>query len=561
MGCCPSTPAGSQQQGTEQIKVLTEEDFKLLQDKPGSGLTTIPETGERGITVAQITRLHTTAKKWVEDGDWIDDFSKTAYTIKTLNLYGANRDIILPATKKSELSFVEYISALPKAPSWFASHFWGEPIGDFLKCVSEHEKLRIETDSDGNPGTIAYWVCAYANRQHRLGEEISANPRETGFFHALSRCVGVLLVLDARATPFKRIWCQYEAAVALQDKDLPRLRFDISIVDEQGAGQVLTEGLAEGDKTENDPVGSKTVREDKFPVSVLRDALDVIDVVQAQASVEEDYTRILNSINAVKPKDLLKVPDVNHSNIEGVNNSLRSLVAERVFSATTGDGLQAQHDLVKVMIKDKGKRSLMLPCYQREGLKGFSVFEPLFKNLHVLQQIDLNVGDSGVQDLQGLEAVSNCTQLEHFSLDTFNTAVTDLKPLEALSKCTQLKHFSLCIMQCKIVDLQPLQAVCKLTQLKHFSLNMVNVEAVAESTIIDLQPLQAISNLVSLEHLSLDLSGSDITDLKPLQGLVGLKRLKFFCLDTRDCDLLAEEHQKKFDSIDDFRAAMANAGA
>lgn len=62
----------------------------------------------------------------------------------------------------------------------------------------------------------AYWVCAYANRQHALALDIAENPRESSFFRAMLDSGGVLLVLDPKrkksgpATPFQRIWCDFE---------------------------------------------------------------------------------------------------------------------------------------------------------------------------------------------------------------------------------------------------------------------------------------------------------------------------------------------------------------
>ena len=85
----------------------------------------------------------------------------------------------------------------------FVSHWWGEPVLDFIKCVEEHARVR-ELGEDAT-----YWVCAYANNQHELGQDIGSDPRDSSFYKALLLCEGVLVVLDARATPFTRIWCAY----------------------------------------------------------------------------------------------------------------------------------------------------------------------------------------------------------------------------------------------------------------------------------------------------------------------------------------------------------------
>ena len=81
------------------------------------------------------------------------------------------------------------------------SHWWGEPVLDFIKCLKEHARVR-ELGEDAT-----YWVCAYANNQHELGQDIGTDPRDSSFYQALQLCEGVLVVLDAKATPFTRIWC------------------------------------------------------------------------------------------------------------------------------------------------------------------------------------------------------------------------------------------------------------------------------------------------------------------------------------------------------------------
>ena len=73
----------------------------------------------------------------------------------------------------------------------FSSHMLGwRQFHRFFACLLKHAQLRLLTSS------TAYWVCAYANNQHALHEEISTNPRKTSFYKAMSLCVGVLLILD-----------------------------------------------------------------------------------------------------------------------------------------------------------------------------------------------------------------------------------------------------------------------------------------------------------------------------------------------------------------------------
>jgi len=90
-----------------------------------------------------------------------------------------------------------------------------QPIWEFYACVFKHcatRELSLET---------AYWICAYANRQHCLGGDVTVDPKQSSFFKAIELSEGILLILDSRketsgpATPFTRIWCDFEESLAV----------------------------------------------------------------------------------------------------------------------------------------------------------------------------------------------------------------------------------------------------------------------------------------------------------------------------------------------------------
>jgi hypothetical protein len=71
--------------------------------------------------------------------------------------------IIKPFTARAACSFVELVvdkGTVEQCPQWFVSHWWGEPVRDFVASVEAHAKARDLDES------AAYWVCAYANNQH-----------------------------------------------------------------------------------------------------------------------------------------------------------------------------------------------------------------------------------------------------------------------------------------------------------------------------------------------------------------------------------------------------------
>ena len=99
-------------------------------------------------------------------------------------------------------------------------------------------------------------VCAYANNQHQLGKDIGNDPRESSFYQALALCDGVLVVLDAKATPFTRIWCAFEEATAVTMDSAARpgkgrFLLDIATVpsgnpetQSENKAELLTDGLS-----------------------------------------------------------------------------------------------------------------------------------------------------------------------------------------------------------------------------------------------------------------------------------------------------------------------------
>ncbi len=78
------------------------------------------------------------------------------------------------------------------------SHAWAEPIHDLVTSVSEHAKVR------GLDEDTLYWICGYANNQHKIEEDIKADPKDTSFYRALQSSEGMLLCLDSFGSPFNR---------------------------------------------------------------------------------------------------------------------------------------------------------------------------------------------------------------------------------------------------------------------------------------------------------------------------------------------------------------------
>ena len=185
------------------------------------------------------------------------------------------------------------MEAKQQKPSWFVSHAWKEPVWSFVSVLQRHQTVRqLNT---------FYWVCAYANNQHSVNDDIPDNPRKSSFYFALKSCEGVILVLDTNATAFSRIWCCFEESIAIEEQqtsgpDQTALLLDVGAT-AMGQAHLITDGLA-GQEIDMVPVlgwHSKTQREATFPTEILRHGL-FVDICNASATKPEDKTRILGSI-------------------------------------------------------------------------------------------------------------------------------------------------------------------------------------------------------------------------------------------------------------------------
>ncbi|CAE7691253.1 Scn8a [Symbiodinium sp. CCMP2592] len=180
-------------------------------------------------------------------------------------------------------SYKELLSTQPCVPVWYCSHWWGEPIFEFVSGCRRHAEVRhLVVDA-------RYWVCGYANRQHELDQEISANIVQTSFYAALREAKGLLLILDPKATPFSRIWCDFELYTAIMSRDMG---LDIVTTIPPRHGKEAETRMLSKDL---ESAVAKSVREQNFPINILAHGLEVM-LENGMATQEEDKQAILDAI-------------------------------------------------------------------------------------------------------------------------------------------------------------------------------------------------------------------------------------------------------------------------
>ena len=110
----------------------------------------IARTELRGITLKQLRVVEDFivqhAGEW-----WLDVRSKRPVDPATANLYHVSTWLIMPATSTADCAWVELAAGGEQRPQWFCSHWWGEPVRDFIGCVAKHKEVRCFKTNPGSP--------------------------------------------------------------------------------------------------------------------------------------------------------------------------------------------------------------------------------------------------------------------------------------------------------------------------------------------------------------------------------------------------------------------------
>lgn len=133
--------------------------------KLASGGCTINETALCGITLKQLRAMYAQACEACRAQRWrsYDEASDSCGTggaeriePDALTLYELVHSWIEPQTETRKCSMVELLADGPQPPRYFVSHWWGEPVKDFIACVAEHahDHRHVGVDED-----TPYWIA------------------------------------------------------------------------------------------------------------------------------------------------------------------------------------------------------------------------------------------------------------------------------------------------------------------------------------------------------------------------------------------------------------------
>ncbi|CAE8589670.1 unnamed protein product [Polarella glacialis] len=323
----------------------------------------IQKVEERGISHEQLVRVETFAATHCPS--WHDiRAAEDTLSMDTLNLYQLTPWCIKPATNERNCSMVELFSDSPCLPTNFCSHWWGEPLRDFVACIGRHCAVRQLCFR-----STFYWICAYANRQHALSEELNDDPKQTSFYKAMCLADCLLLILDnvGPAMPFTRVWCAYELFMALIDEDRKKKPLLLDTVAHTKAGTfVLTAGFTDAEAKVRDAgfpaeaEACKSLRELCFPIHVLEKGMN-LRLQEAQASEEADRRHILNSVVGKQLHELDEAPPLEHANYTEVNAQLGSRFAVACFEPAFKKGSPSLRlSVARALQADPWRRQLVL---------------------------------------------------------------------------------------------------------------------------------------------------------------------------------------------------------
>merc|ERR1740124_408960 len=306
-------------------------------------------TEQRGITIRQLEAIVAIIiRRCVPEG-W-KNRDGVLLTPETVTLYEVNYYIILPYTKDSQMSFVERLpsTAGTQPPRWFVSHFWGEPVVDFMSCLKTHKRdfgANYENYEDhdrrggGMTNDTPVWICSYANNQNDLGASNMADPGESSFIKAMRIAnFRTLTMLDRNAEVLTRIWVIFELYTTLMGvnaaitgerdtKDFDGLWTVYTPLSDNSEAVGIVPGGATCDSCDNRTrtVENTLKREAKFPSNLITQTTQ-IQVEKGVASVKTDRNTILNYIRGEKT-DLDASPPDDDPKYNIVNDAVASTLS------------------------------------------------------------------------------------------------------------------------------------------------------------------------------------------------------------------------------------------
>eukprot|EP00451_Oxyrrhis_marina_P040019 CAMPEP_0204393690 /NCGR_PEP_ID=MMETSP0469-20131031/62451_1 /ASSEMBLY_ACC=CAM_ASM_000384 /TAXON_ID=2969 /ORGANISM="Oxyrrhis marina" /LENGTH=816 /DNA_ID=CAMNT_0051387777 /DNA_START=147 /DNA_END=2597 /DNA_ORIENTATION=- len=406
-------------------------------------------------------------------------------------------------------SLAEMLCCEHRKPHWFVSHWWGEPVLDFVMCLKEHcDTFKLDA------AEVLYWVCAYANNQTRITHELGTEgPLLSPFFKALELAQGAVLVLDSGAEVVRRMWCGFENVVIAKQKKPVVL---VTCVD--GRGTALTVeptpvDVAKAIRSTFPAPVHHFERQKGFPLESLQ-TMRVTRLQTAQTALPEDRVMITETVQ----QEL--------GGFEAANSQMRLLAAEN---------LAARGFLGETVVREleTAVRPFNLTCDAamfEEAVERFNLSLRCCARLSVMDGLD-DTKAACIGDMLGDAAHLAVLQLAGGS-DFGNIGMIAIS--DALPTLLQLQQISLNLDQTQVTDGGAIaigSALQHLKQLRQINLNFM-VTKVTDGGAIAIG--NSLQNLKQLQQITLKFRWTEVTDGGAIaigNGLRGLEQLQQINLD------------------------------
>ncbi|CAB9529175.1 expressed unknown protein (Partial), partial [Seminavis robusta] len=335
--------------GSIVYAILTNKPLRLTAPCSTVKKYDIPKTELRSLNTRQLKELALQVILRCEAEGWTStDLKKKGTPLKPedVTLYDLVEHYVKPITAERQCSYVEMVSSKEKSPTYYVSHYWGDSVLGKIACLLQHAKDHMDD------GSFTYWICAYANNQHKLQQEINSHgdPIETSFFRAIQLSQGTVSIMDQHRICFARIWCAFEIFLALRDMNSNKSNNNNnkswgSKQQEEDVPymyEIYTVKATPDNRHDNACLGLRDVNvfggaqygaKGKPPFPCCPEMLDIC-IEKAAATRDNDRRSILNYICGGRAAAVSnEEPPSGHCAYQEINNLLRARIALSTYQA------------------------------------------------------------------------------------------------------------------------------------------------------------------------------------------------------------------------------------
>ena len=200
----------------------------------------------------------------------------------------------------------------------------------------------------------------------------------------------------------------------VEERDSKNFLLDVAATDAVHEAHVITDGLAGAESRLLPLLGllCKSKREQSFPMAVLEKGL-AVDIATAQASMEQDRTKILNSIAFPRARTVALNSNIptGHRNYDIVNKALASHFALAIIHNSYRQGDDPSR-LLRALQSDEERSRVQLSLTGCQFFDERHLYNLLDHMPSRLQSLRLDLGYTGLEYLENLGDTTSLSSLK-----------------------------------------------------------------------------------------------------------------------------------------------------